>query len=95
MIRTKQMSATAATPALNEALRAAEEALMERAGLPKRAWYKHEIYAPGEFTGYAAVIIPGVTEGIDAGDAKRTQAQIALLAAALNRASGVLEKAFQ
>ena len=95
LIRVKQMSSTAATPALNEALRAAEEALMEPAGLPNRPWYKHEIYAPGEFTGYAAVVIPGVTEGIDAGDAARTQAQIGVLAAALNRASVVLEKAAQ
>ncbi len=91
----KQVSTAAATPSLNEALRAAEEALMEPAGLPNRAWYKHEIYAPGEFTGYAAVVIPGVTEGIDAGDAARTQAQIGVLAAALNRASAVLEMAAQ
>jgi N-acetylated-alpha-linked acidic dipeptidase len=92
-IRAKQMSAMAAAPALNAALRAAEEALLEPAGLPKRAWYKHTIYAPGEFTGYAAVVIPGVTEGIDAGDAARTQTQIGRLAAALNRAAAVLEAA--
>jgi len=92
-IRAKQISASVAPSALNESLRAAEEALMEPAGLPNRAWYKHEIYAPGEFTGYAAVVIPGVTEGIDAGDAARTQTQIGVLAAALNRASAVLEKA--
>jgi N-acetylated-alpha-linked acidic dipeptidase len=88
-----QTAETAPAPALNKALRAAEEALLEPAGLPKRPWYKHTIYAPGEFTGYAAVVIPGVTEGIDAGDAVRTQAQIAVLAAALNRAAGVLESA--
>jgi N-acetylated-alpha-linked acidic dipeptidase len=92
-IRVKQNSATTEAPVLNAALRAAEEALLEPAGLPKRAWYKHEIYAPGEFTGYAAVAIPGVTEGMDAADAARTQTQILLLAAALNRASGVLEEA--
>jgi N-acetylated-alpha-linked acidic dipeptidase len=92
-IRAKQVAGTAAPAALNASLRAAEEALLEPAGLPKRAWYKHEIYAPGEFTGYAAVVIPGVTEGIDAGDVARTQTQIGVLAAALNRASAVLETA--
>lgn len=92
-IRQKQNSAPASSAVLNTALRAAEQALLEPAGLPKRAWYKHEIYAPGEFTGYAAVVIPGVTEGIDAADVARTQGQIALLAAALNRASSVLEVA--
>ena len=94
-IRAKQTSATAATASLNEALRATEQALTDQAGLPNRAWYKHEIYAPGEFTGYAAVVIPGVTEGIDAGNVARTQMQIGVLAAALNRASAVLERAAQ
>jgi len=92
-IRKKQLAAPASVFALNEALRAAEQALMEPAGLPKRGWYKHQIYAPGEFTGYAAVVIPGVTEGIDAADAARTQTQIGVLTAALNRAAIVLEVA--
>ena len=92
-IRSKQVGVAPAATSLNEALRAAEQALLEPAGLPKRPWYKHQIYAPGEFTGYAAVVIPGITEGIDAGDASRTQTQIAALAAALNRAASVLEAA--
>ncbi len=76
--------------ALNVALRNAEGALLNEAGLPKRPWFKHTIYAPGEYTGYAAVVIPGVNEGIDAGDAARTQAQLDALAAALKRAAEVL-----
>jgi N-acetylated-alpha-linked acidic dipeptidase len=77
--------------ALNAALRKAESALLLDAGLPHRPWYRHVIYDPGEFTGYAAVVIPGVNEGIDANDAPRTQAQIAALAAALNRSAVILE----
>jgi N-acetylated-alpha-linked acidic dipeptidase len=76
---------------LNHALRAAEEALLNPAGLPKREWFKHTIYAPGEFTGYAAVVIPGVNEAIDVPDAARAQAQLATLAEALNRSAEVLE----
>ncbi len=79
--------------ALNTALRDAETALLNNAGLPKRPWYRHTIYAPGEFTGYAAVVIPGVNEGIDAVDAPRTQGQIDALASALNHASEILENA--
>jgi N-acetylated-alpha-linked acidic dipeptidase len=87
-------SAPPANPAgLNEALRNAEEALLNPEGLPKRPWYKHTIYAPGEFTGYAAVVIPGVNEGIDAPDASRAQAQLAALTAALNRSAAILEAA--
>lgn len=78
---------------LNQALRAAETALLNPAGLPQRPWYKHTIYAPGEFTGYAAVVIPGVTEGIEAADAARTAAQLGALTAALNAASSILESA--
>jgi N-acetylated-alpha-linked acidic dipeptidase len=77
--------------ALNTALRAAEEALLSPAGLPHRPWFKHTIYAPGEFTGYAAVVIPGVNEAIDANEATRAQSQLAILTEALNRSAAVLE----
>ena len=93
-IYARQSNPTATTsPALNAALRAAESALLSDAGLPKRPWYKHTIYAPGEFTGYAAVVIPGVNEGIDVADIARTQNQLFALTEALNRASALLEAA--
>jgi len=92
-IHEHQTASTGDPAPLNHALRAAEEALLNPEGLPRRDWYKHTIYAPGEFTGYAAVVIPGVNEGIDAKDTSRTQTQIADLAAALNRASTILEQA--
>lgn len=90
----RQMSAASEDRAgLNRALRDAETALLSEQGLPHRPWFKHTIADPGEFTGYAAVVIPGVNEGIDAGDAQRTQAQLDVLAGALNRAAEVLEAA--
>ncbi len=92
-VRARQVAETGDVAGLNHALRAAEEALLNPQGLPHRDWYKHTIYAPGEFTGYAAVVIPGVNEGIEAKDAARTQTQIDALAAALNKASAVLEQA--
>ena len=76
---------------LNAALHNAERALLVPEGLPNRPWFKHAIYAPGEFTGYAAVVIPGVNEGIDAGDLARTTRQLEVLAGAVNRAAQVLE----
>jgi len=79
--------------ALNQALRNAESALLSPEGLPQRSWFKHTIYAPGEFTGYAAVVIPGVSEAIDAPDAARAQAQLAILTEALNRSAATLEAA--
>ena len=79
--------------ALNAALRNAETALLLPNGLPHRPWFKHAIADPGEYTGYAAVVIPGVTEGIEAKDNDRTQQQLNALATALNNAAGVLESA--
>ncbi|HXE89606.1 MAG TPA: M28 family metallopeptidase [Terriglobales bacterium] len=75
----------------NRVLREVERALLLPEGLPNRPWYRHSIYAPGEFTGYAAVVLPGVTEATEAGDAARARAQLAQLAEALNRAAGLLE----
>lgn len=76
---------------LNQALRAAERALLVPEGLPHRPWFRHAIYAPGEYTGYAAVVIPGVNEALDKGDADRARQQLSALAAALDRAAKVLE----
>ena len=76
---------------LNHALRSAERALLVPEGLPHRPWFRHAIYAPGEYTGYAAVVIPGVNEALDKGDAERARQQLAVLAAALERAAKALE----
>ena len=92
-VRKVQLAPGANAAALNAALRNVESALLDPAGLPRRPWYKHTIFAPGEYTGYAAVVVPGVSEGLDAADADRTRAQIASVAAALNRAAAVLELA--
>jgi N-acetylated-alpha-linked acidic dipeptidase len=75
------------------ALRAAEGDLLSPEGLPNRPWFRHTIYAPGEYTGYAAVVIPGVNEAIDAKDAQRGQSQLASVTAALDRATATLEGA--
>ncbi len=75
---------------LNLALRQAETALLSPAGLPGRPWYRHTIYAPGELTGYAAVVIPGVNEAIDARNPALAQQQLAVLAQALDRAANAL-----
>ena len=78
---------------LNLALRQAETALLSETGLPNRPWYRHTIYAPGEFTGYAAVVIPGVNEAIDARSPELAAQQLAVLTRALDRDASTLESA--
>jgi len=93
----KARAAQAAPPSdparLNHSLRATETALLSPDGLPNRPWYKHTVYAPGEFTGYSAVVIPGVNEAIDARDAARASQQLTVLTQAVERAAQVLESA--
>jgi N-acetylated-alpha-linked acidic dipeptidase len=88
----KQKKVPASADSLNAKLREAERGLLIPEGLPNRPWFHHSIYAPGQYTGYAAVVIPGVTEAIDRADLNRTEKQIAALAAALNRAAQILER---
>jgi len=76
---------------MNAALISTERAFLID-GLPGRTWYKHAIYAPGEYTGYAAVVIPGVNEAIDKGNSALTQQQLQVLTNALNKAAEGLEK---
>jgi N-acetylated-alpha-linked acidic dipeptidase len=60
-------------------------------GLPGRPWFKHVIYAPGEHTGYAAVVIPGVNEAIGNNNLALTKQQLQILTNAMNRAAEALE----
>ncbi len=76
----------------NQILRQAEEDLLSAKGLPGRPWYRHTVYAPGEHTGYAAVVIPGVNEAIDASDSARAAQQLTILTQALKRAAATLQQ---
>jgi N-acetylated-alpha-linked acidic dipeptidase len=92
-VKQKQDHPEGSEVALNAGLRATEGDFLSAAGLPNRGWFKHTVYAPGEYTGYAAVVIPGVNEAIDAKDGARAKAQLAVLTEAINRAADTLEKA--
>ena len=76
---------------LNQTLRAVETAFLSSNGLPNRSWYKHTIYAPGEYTGYAAVDIPGVNEALDAGKPTVAAQQLQVLTEAIQKARTLLE----
>jgi N-acetylated-alpha-linked acidic dipeptidase len=51
---------------VNRALFETERALALPQGLPGREWYRHQIYAPGLYTGYGAKTLPGVREAVEA-----------------------------
>lgn len=85
-----QAAAAGDVAKLNGILRQTESAFIWPAGLPNRPWYRHTIFAPGEYTGYSAVVIPGVNEAIDARKADLAAEQLKVLTEVLDRASRTL-----
>ena len=73
---------------LSRRLMQVERAFTDRAGLPGRPWYRHLIYAPRPT--YAPEVLPGIAEALDAHDRARTAEQASRVAAALDRAAGLL-----
>jgi len=59
---------------------ASERALTRPEGLPQRPWFKHQLYAPGLYTGYGVKTLPAVREAIEERDWKQTKEQIVLVA---------------
>ena len=85
---------------VNQELLHAERALIDPNGLPGRPWYKHQLYAPGLYTGYAVKTIPAVREALEQKQwdvAARSILSVAQVlqneAAAIDRAAGDLERA--
>jgi N-acetylated-alpha-linked acidic dipeptidase len=70
---------------INEALYRAEQQLLSDNGLPRRAWYRHAIYAPGFYTGYGVKTLPGIREAIEQRNWKEAQEQIEIDAAVLKK----------
>jgi N-acetylated-alpha-linked acidic dipeptidase len=57
--------ARASSTSVNAQLIAVERALTLNDGLPSRPWYRHQIYAPGLYTGYDVKTLPGVRESVE------------------------------
>jgi N-acetylated-alpha-linked acidic dipeptidase len=51
--------------ALNIKIFQSERLFLHDKGLPGRPWFKHQIYAPGAYTGYAVKTIPAVRESLE------------------------------
>jgi N-acetylated-alpha-linked acidic dipeptidase len=61
---------------VNARLIAIERAMTLNEGLPNRDWFKHQIYAPGFYTGYGVKTLPAVRESIEQKDWKLAGEQI-------------------
>jgi N-acetylated-alpha-linked acidic dipeptidase len=77
----------------NELLVRAEGALLLPDGLPGREWYRHQIYAPGRYTGYSAKTLPGVREAAEASHWEQANQQTHRLAQALKAMTEQVDEA--
>src|SRR2546426_5906306 len=85
---------------VNAELIESERKLTTPAGLPGRPWYKHQIYAPGAYTGYGVKTVPAVREAIELKKWEEATAAIVSVgkvledeAALIESAAGELERA--
>ena len=79
--------------ALNAKLLLAERKLTDPDGLPRRAWFKHLIYAPGFYTGYGVKTLPGVREGIEEKRYQEADHEIVRVAQALTDYAAAIDEA--
>jgi N-acetylated-alpha-linked acidic dipeptidase len=78
---------------LNRTLYSTERAFRYEAGLPRRDWFKHLIYAPGFYTGYGVKTLPGVREGIEQKQLDEARQFVPIAASAIDRLRSDIEKA--
>jgi N-acetylated-alpha-linked acidic dipeptidase len=70
-----------------------DRALLRQEGLPRRPWYRNEIYAPGFYTGYTPKTLPGVREAIEERRWQDASTQIPLSAQTLNALADQIDRA--
>ena len=78
---------------INELLIESERKLTTQAGLPGRPWFKHQIYAPGAYTGYGVKTLPAVREAMEQDKWKEADDQIPLVAKVLEDEAALIEQA--
>ena len=78
---------------INDALVQAERQFIDPKGLRGRAWYKHQIYAPGFYTGYAAQPLTDFRQGLDDRNAVNAKEGLERIVEAIKRVTKTLEAA--
>jgi len=85
--------ASSSVQEVNQLLIQSERKLTTPEGLPGRFWYKHQLYAPGAYTGYAAKAIPAVRESLEQKKWKEAEQAAARVAQVLENESVLINTA--
>ena len=78
---------------LNAKLIQMERGLTDPEGLPRRPWFRHQLYAPGFYTGYGVKTIPAVREAIEQKQWAEAETQIARVGKVLQNEARMLDAA--
>ena len=77
---------------LNAKLMETERVLTDAAGLPRRPWFQHQIYAPGFYTGYGVKTLPGIREAIEEKHWDEASHEIEVVSAVLRNEAALLDE---
>ncbi len=78
---------------INDALIQTERQLIDSRGLRGRVWYKHQIYAPGFYTGYAAQPLTDFRQALDDRNGANAKESLERIVQAIRRAISTLRHA--
>jgi N-acetylated-alpha-linked acidic dipeptidase len=78
---------------IDRLLMAGEQDLILTPGLPGRPWYRHRLYAPGRYTGYAVKTLPGIREAVEGGRAAEAAEQTKQVAEVLDKLAADVDAA--
>ena len=91
---TRRSTLSAARQAdLDRVLFGSERSLTQNEGLPRRDWFRHQIYAPGFYTGYGVKTLPGIREAIEQRNWKEAAEQIEVASRTIERFATEIDKA--
>ena len=82
-----------AEAALNIDLINIQKTFLTEKGLPERPWFKHQVYAPGAYTGYGAKPLAAVREYMDQEKWKEAEAQVPMVGEVLEKVAVAIDKA--
>jgi N-acetylated-alpha-linked acidic dipeptidase len=85
--------AAASLAEVNHLLIESERKLTTSEGLRKRPWFKHQLYAPGYYTGYAVKTVPAVREAIEQKEWKQADEGIVVVARVLQEEAALIASA--
>jgi len=78
--------------AVNAAIYRTERTLLAPGGLPGRPFYRHQLYAPGQYTGYSVKTLPGIREAAESKQWEQANAQSREVAKAIRALTSELAR---